>query len=99
MVEHDAADGGRFGGSAVASGVEQNFFLGADDAGGAIELVHHHTAAADGVEFEVSHPGGDSGVLERPWRSGPRLHPGALPFGLEGGASAAANLVEAADKL
>src|SRR6202043_3294012 len=95
---HHAADGRRFGHRAIAPGIEQDLFIGADDAGRAIELIYHHAAATDGVEFALSHPS-VSGLLEFPWRGHPRSHPITLPFGLQGGAGAAADLIEAPNEL
>jgi hypothetical protein len=62
MVEHYATDRRWFGGGAVAARVDQDLFVGADDPRRAIKLIDHHAAAADGVEFELSHPQ-VSGVL------------------------------------
>src|ERR1700722_3805528 len=54
MIKHYAADRWRF--AAAAPGVEQDLLVGADDARGAVELIHHHATAADGVEFRLGHP-------------------------------------------
>src|SRR5208283_6091507 len=55
MVEHQAADLRTFDGGAGGVRAEQNFFVGADDARGAIEHVNDHAAASDDVEFFFSH--------------------------------------------
>ena len=55
MVEDDAADRRLFDRVARAVGIENNFFVGLDDARSAIEQVHHHTAATDHIELRINH--------------------------------------------
>ena len=56
MVEHQAADRRAFHRTGVVMGVEGDFLLGVDELRRAVEQIHHHTAAADDVEFCLSHP-------------------------------------------
>jgi hypothetical protein len=56
MVEHQAADRRTFHRAVVVMGVERDFLLGVNEPRRAVEQVHHHAAAADDVEFCLSHP-------------------------------------------
>ena len=55
MVEDEAADLRAFDRGAGGMRAEQDFFVGADDARGAVEQVDDHAAASDDVEFFFSH--------------------------------------------
>ncbi len=55
MVEHQPADLRALDGGAGGVRAEQNFFVGANDARGAIEHVNDHAATSDDVEFIFSH--------------------------------------------
>ena len=55
MVENEAADLGAFDGGAGGMRAQQDFFVGADDARGAVEQVDDHAAASDDVELYFSH--------------------------------------------
>ena len=55
MIEYQAADLRAFDGGAGGMRAEQNFFVGADYARGAVKQVDDHAAASDDVEFFFSH--------------------------------------------